>query len=457
MSAFLSSRPRRVSRALRRAVVALAFVLVHSTVAMAQAAPALTLEAARAAARRHSPDLVAAREMVNAARGLERQAGAHPNPVFTFSREQASGDEQSTAQNIALLEQPLERGALRSARLDAARVRREAADVRVAIAEASLDFEVTRSYALALAADRRAALADQATTAFTEALRVSARRLAAGDLSGYANRRLKLEAARYAALRAEAILARRVARTELASLVASGDDAVDASNLVLADSLGARGATPSGDSLLAVALRSRGELRAAELDALAAAADARLVARERTPTPVLSAGLKSERMGVAGAPSQGLTGFVAGLSLPIPLWDRRGGAIDAADAESRRRAAEVAGLRRRIAREIADAYDAYRAADAQLAMLAPQLGGESRAALGAAQVAYAEGEITLVEWLDAVRAYREAEASFATLQADVIIRRATLERAVGAPLLPVTLPLNPTPGDSPATSTGLDR
>lgn len=457
MSAFLSARPWRLSRALRRAGVALAFLLLHPTAAMAQAPPALSLEEARAAARRHSPTLIAARELVNAARGLERQAGAGLNPVLSFSHEQASGDGQSTAQNIALLEQPLERGALRSARRDAARTRREAADARRAVAEASLDFDVTRAYALALAADRRAVLADQATTAFTEALRVSARRLAAGDLSGYANRRLKLEAARYAALRAEAILAQRVARTELASLVASSDDALNASSLLLTDSLGSRGPAPMEDSLLAVALRSRGELRAAELDALAATADARLATRERTPTPVLSGGLKTERIGVTGAPSQGLTGFVAGLSVPIPLWDRRGGAIEAADAESRRRAAEVAGLRRRIAREIADAYDAYRAADAQLAMLAPQLGGESRAALGAAQVAYAEGEITLVEWLDAVRAYREAEASFATLQADLLIRRAALERAVGAPLLPVILPLNPTPGDSPAPSTGLDR
>lgn len=442
---------------MRRAVIALASILLHSTAAAAQAVPGLTLEEARAAARRNSPALIAVRELVNAARGLERQSGAGPNPIFAFSREQASGDGQSTAQNIALLEQRLERGVLRSARRGAARARREAAEERRGVAEAFLDFDVTRSYALVLAADKRAALADQATTAFTEALRVSARRLAAGDLSGYANRRLKLEAARYAALRAEAILSRRVARTELASLLASDEGAIDATSLVLADSLGSHGAAPITDSLLAVAIRSRGELRAAELDALAAAEDARLVTRERTPTPVLSGGLKTERIGVAGAPSQGLTGFVAGISIPIPLWDRRGGAIDAANAESRRRAAELTGLRRRIAREVADASDAYRSADAQLAMLAPQLGGESRAALGAAQVAYAEGEITLVEWLDAVRAYREAEASFATLQADLIIRRAALERAVGARLKPVTSPLSPTPRGTSATPTGLDR
>ena len=38
----------------------------------------------------------------------------------------------------------------------------------------------------------------------------------------------------------------------------------------------------------------------------------------------------------------------------------------------------------------------------------------------------------LVEWLDAVRAYNEAQSTFAVLKADYLIQRATLERAVGS-------------------------
>ncbi len=392
----------------------------------------LTLIEARASARRASAELIAAREAVAAARGRERQAGAYQNPTFAFNREQASGGGQSSAQNIAQLDQAIETGGLRSTRRDAATARRQATEGRLAAAEAQLDFDVTRAYATALAADRRAALADQATIAFNEALRVSERRFAAGDLSGYANRRLKLEAARYAILRAEAVLAQRAAHTGLASLVAPAIDAIGPLAFALTDTLSSPRTTLGADSLLAVALRSRGELRAAELDAQAAAADARLAARERTPVPVLSAGVKTERQTSGSGAAQGLTGFIAGITLPIPVWDRRVGAIEAAGAESRRRAAEVEALRRRIAREVAEALDAYRAAEAQRALLAPQLGAESIAALRAAQVAYAEGEIPLVEWLDAVRAYREAEASFASLQAEVMIRRAALDRVVGA-------------------------
>jgi cobalt-zinc-cadmium efflux system outer membrane protein len=189
------------------------------------------------------------------------------------------------------------------------------------------------------------------------------------------------------------------------------------------------GAVP--DSLIGFAVRSRADLRALELDAVAARADAQLAARERVPGPALSLGFKNDRVPGADAHANG---FVAGVSVPLPLWDRRSGAIAAADAESRRRLAEVDAFRRRVAREVAEAYDAYVALETQLATLTPQLGPETRSAMRAVQVAYAEGEVTLVEWLDAVRAYQEAETILASLRADAVIRRAALERALGAPL-----------------------
>ena len=190
------------------------------------------------------------------------------------------------------------------------------------------------------------------------------------------------------------------------------------------------------DSLITLALRSRADLRALDLEADAARSEARLTAQERVPSPALSVGFKTER--AAGAPEQA-NGFTAGVSIPLPLWDRREGAVAAADADSRRRVAEADVVRRRVVREVAEAYDGYRAIEAQLAILAPELGGETQVAMRAVQVAYTEGEATVVEWLDAVRAYQEAEASVATLRAEAMIRRAALERALGAPLSHTTI------------------
>ena len=260
---------------------------------------------------------------------------------------------------------------------------------------------------------------------------MSARRLAAGDISGYTDRRLRLEAARYAALQAEAALASRSARIALSSLISPTADSIREVAFVLSDSVPA--AIPQFDvaALSAIALRNRADYLTTSLEAEALAAEARLAFRERIPSPVFSAGYKTEKS--AGI-SESLNGFAAGLSFPIPLFDRRAGAIQAAEAENRRAVAETEIVRRRIAREVAEAYDALRAVEEQRALLAPQLGASAAAALRSAQVAYSEGEIPLLEWLDAVRAYHEAESAYSNLLAEFLNRRATLERVVASPL-----------------------
>lgn len=390
----------------------------------------LTLSEARALARRASAELTAAREAAAAAAARERQAGAFPNPTLSYQREQASANGQTNSQNIASVDQPIELRGTRSARISVARLRREAAQARIAAAEAQLDFEVTRAYAVAVSADRRAALAEQAATAFARARTVSGARLAGGDVSGYAHRRVRLEAARYAALFAEAALTRRIARVTLASLLAPSGDALRGTTVILEDSVPAVAAVMPDDSLQSLAVLHRADLRVAAMEAKAAASEARLATRERVPVPTLSAGIKNEQA-IGG---EAVNGFVAGVSLPLALWDRRRGAIEAASAESRRRVAETEVVRRRVAHEVAEAADALRAVDDELAILRPHLGAESEAALRAAQVAYSEGEISLVEWLDAVRAYHEAETTYVSLRAESLIRRAALERAVGVSL-----------------------
>jgi cobalt-zinc-cadmium efflux system outer membrane protein len=399
--------------------------------AWSQTANRLSLEEARTLARAASPDLQAAQAAVNAARGRERQAGSVENPNLTYSTERTSSAGQSNSQQIIGLEQRLEIGGQRGARRSAATSRRLAAEARLAGARALVDFEVARAYAQVIAADRRARLARHASAAFTEAGRVSARRLSAGDISGYADRRLRLEAARYAAFQAEAALASRSARIVLSSLISPTADSIREVSFVLSDSIPA--AIPQLDiaALSTMALRNRADYLAASLEAEALSAESRLVSRERIPSPVFAAGYKTEKsVGI----SESLNGFAAGLSFPIPLFDRQGGAIKAAEAENRRAVAETEIVRRRIAREVAEAYDALRAVEEQRVLLAPQLGAPAAAALRSAQVAYSEGEIPLLEWLDAVRAYHEAESAYSNLLAEFLIRRATLERVVASPL-----------------------
>lgn len=436
------ARSKRIVIALACATVA---VLSPTRARAQQSAPTasddsqvrMSLAEAQAAARSTSPELRAAREAVAAARARERQASAFLNPTLTYGREVTSRTGQSNAQDIAQLAQPLEVGGQRRARRDAARLRGEVAEARLQLAEHALQFDVARAFANVAAAVRRAALADEAAAAFAEAGRVTAQRLAAGDVAGYASRRLQLESARYAALRADAVLALRVARIELSTLTSFADDSARPIAVVPIETTPSAPSAPlpSLDSLRMVALSSRADLRALRIEAAAMAADARLAVADRVPTPSLAAGYKRESVDdVGGGGALNLHGFVAGFSLPLAMFDRRRGTVDASSADSRQRAADVDALRRRVRRDVDEAYASLGAVSAQLDLLRPQLGESARTALHAVHVAYAEGEISLLEWLDAVRAYQEAESTYVTLQADAIVRRAALERAVGHPL-----------------------
>ena len=99
-----------------------------------------------------------------------------------------------------------------------------------------------------------------------------------------------------------------------------------------------------------------------------------------------------------------------------------------------KKVAELDTLRRTSILAARAAFAATTRMEQQVAALRAELGDEARLALAAAEAAYAEGEITLLEWLDAVRAYQEAEASYAQLSAQALIQRATLMRTLGLPV-----------------------
>ena len=400
--------------------------------AQSSARPAvpLTLAQARAMARQSSPDVTAARAAVAAAVGREEQAGGFSNPALVYGREQTSGENETTSQDVVSLNQPLDIFGQRSARRQAAARQRNAAEARLAGALARVDYDVTRSYAAASATRRRAELAQAVADAFIGAERVARTRLAEGDISGYEHRRLRLEAARYASLRLEAAVARDSALGILASLIGWTDSLAAGDRLTLSDTLPPAALAYPIDSLVARALAGRAELRAAELEIGVGEAEARLAGAERIPIPVISGGYKSERL-TTGAR---LGGFIAGLSLALPLWDRRGGAVAAARAETARRTAEAESLRQRSIREVRTAYQSHQALASELALLRSHLGDEAATARRAAETAYAEGEISLLEWLDSVRAYQEAESLYVTLWSEYVTRRAALERLTGLTL-----------------------
>ncbi|MDQ3309554.1 MAG: TolC family protein [Gemmatimonadota bacterium] len=371
-------------------------------------------------------DLQLARAEVEAARARTVAAGVRPNPVLAAEHQQLSGYYETTVQGS----QALVPGGQRRLRLEASERGVSAAEARLDAERLRLGFEVRRVYVRALAAEARLAVLAEAAELFRQGARAGQARFREGDISDFALQRLRLERARYDGLLARTRLDLRQAGRELTVLVAA--DSLGAGFLLLpAERLdaGAAGAVVSLEAVLARAAE-RPNLRAATAEIEAARAELALQQALRRPPLTVSGGLRNQ--------SDGARGVVVGASMPLGLRDRNQGGIAIAEAALRNAEARRAILFRRGQAEVRRAWETRTLLSERLAGLERELLVPSARLLRTARVAYAEGEMTLVELLDAADAYRSAREAVADLQAEYLVAAYDLERATGAPLSPTT-------------------
>ena len=129
--------------------------------------------------------------------------------------------------------------------------------------------------------------------------------------------------------------------------------------------------------------------------------------------------------------SDGMRGAFLGLSIPVPIFDRGAGGVAAAEAELRGAEERLALTRRQLENDALQAIDAYRTLRRRAALLTEGAVGEDVDLLDIALVAYGEGEMELVELLDAADALYGARTAESTLRASLWIAYFDLERALG--------------------------
>lgn len=364
---------------------------------------------------------------IGLARSEAIQAGLWPNPTASWAREQTRGGSAGSTEDYAWLTQSFDlvgRRALRrragNERIDAALAGNEARRIEI-VAETRLRFYET------LQAQRKVE-ALQAWSRETERVaRIVARREAAGEVSGYDRRRLERERAGAAArLRAEQAAFAR-ARERLAAVV-DGEARPEAREARLEGELLPPEEVPPLDELL-VALPARADLRALERSAAAADLDVRAAGRWWVPELTVQGGLKTVE-----TVNDRVSGFIAGVSVPLPLLDRS--QADAVRAASRglvaraegtlerdRAAAEVRGLWRESS-ELAGAARRLRA----------DAGSASADLVRTAEAAYEGGEMEILELLDAHRTALDAQLQALDFELSARRARIELDRATGGGL-----------------------
>ena len=179
-----------------------------------------------------------------------------------------------------------------------------------------------------------------------------------------------------------AILAGMLPRDIALTRIASGPDPLQS-------------ASAAPEALIAKASSTRAELRALQQLAERATLEADAARRARLPSPNVFGGMKR-----ADDASGRETGAVFGLSVAVPLFDSGGREAARWTAERARVEAERASIEYRIRSEIAGASEVLALRQAALAQEQP---GAAEELVQIAVVAYREGEVGILELLDAAR------------------------------------------------------
>ncbi len=138
--------------------------------------------------------------------------------------------------------------------------------------------------------------------------------------------------------------------------------------------------------------------------------------------------------GLRVLPADGSVGFVAGVSIPLPVFDRNQGNVAAARLRVRRAEALLAAARNSIEARLAELLERARQANEALRRLRGSLVPSARMALDAASEAYKAGKVDYLAVLDAQAALLRLQVEEIELKRRMAKTFAEMESLVGRPL-----------------------
>jgi outer membrane protein, heavy metal efflux system len=341
---------------------------------------------------------------------------AYPNPVVTYSREGAGFTEFLQAEQAL----PIfgARAALSRAGVAATGAAEAERDVRLWLLRSDAAVTVAR-----VAAEQTRLESARAQVGVVERLiEILRAREREGEGSRFDRLRAEQELHDTNQLVTAATVALTEARAKLAGLLPR-----DVSLATVTSAPMPQQAPAPAETLFTRAASTRAELRALQQLRERATLETEAARRARLPSPSLFGGLKR------ADDASGDTGGVFGLSVALPLFDS--GRREAArwEAERARVEAERASIEYRIRSEIAGAAEVL---TVRQAALSQDQQGAAEELVQIAEVAYREGEVGILELLDAVRTAARARNRSIDLRLDARLAQIALERAVGDTLWP---------------------
>ncbi len=395
----------------------------------------LSLEDALRIAEARNPLLAVAKESVAGAEADVTGASKRPNPAFTFVSEGYPGPQQNQAgffdsQELSFaVEQEFEPGGRRKLRTEQAQAGAEAFRASARDALRQLRFDVRRTYMGVVLAKADDDVAHTTLEEIDKVLALNRARYEQGELSGVELRRLQVERFRFADDAFASELALRNARSLLLALlnVRPLDQPFDIVEELLPPSIAATlspSAPETPDAAIGQALVSRPDLDAARRDRERAAAGLRLQHALATPSFFVSGGYKRDF---------GVNGLIVNFGIPLPLFNRNEGGVARASAEERQAAARLAAAEARVTLDVQQALNGIDVARRRVRYVEGEYLKSAREARDIVLASYRSGAATLIDYLDAERALREALRTQNRARFEYRISLYQYEAAVGAP------------------------
>lgn len=377
----------------------------------------LSLSGALDLALKANPDIAVAIREREATDGIKVQAATRPNPYVSTSIQDTRN---ATRQTTLQLNQEIELGGKRAARIEAADAFYSRSDAELATKKAEIHANVVAAFYEVLVAQERVALAKSSVEIGELALDAASKRVKAGKSSPVEQTKSSVAAATAKIELVQATTQLSNSRKLLSALWADntpGFDRVtgDVTNIPAVSTL----------ENLAPLIDSAPTIKLAKFEISAREAITEIERSKAIPNITISLGMVDNR-------EIGLNQALLGLSIPIPVFDRNQGNVQEAISRKYKAEDELIALRNKIQTNLTTQYERLSAARQASLSLQNAILPNAQSAFDAANRGFSLGKFNFLDVLDAQRTLYQAKSQYinALLEAHQAI--AEIERTLGA-------------------------
>lgn len=396
-------------------------IYLYLTAQLAHAQPSggqtLSLNDAVRQSLERNLSLLAERYNLSVADARIVQARLRPNPVFTggvdyqdwlgtgFNQINQAGPPEYNLR----LDYVLERGGKRERRVEVAENAKSVAQLQLLNTTRQLVLDVQNAFVDVQAAKESVKLAQENLQALNGVVDINSARVRAGDLSQVELIRSRLAALQFRNQVRTSELRLRTAKNKLALLIGNtgNADALDVDESIRRDP-----ALLVASEVRTEAVQHRPDLLSLQRDQARSQADIRLQLAQGKIDFTIGA-VYHHQYDTAHGNALGLY-----LSAPIPVYNRNQGEVERARQESKQVEARIHALEATIGNEVETAYGQYQSSRDLLQNVENTMLAEAREVRQITEYSYRRGEASLLEFLDATRAFNETMQAYNDARAD---------------------------------------